>query len=71
MLAFPTLEINENLSKKYHYLLEVLNLTMRILDSCFIKDFQGIVDHYINLKEKKYTNNKIIEFLQNEIEKNA
>ncbi|CAD8140522.1 unnamed protein product [Paramecium pentaurelia] len=69
--SFPTLEINQNLSKKYHYLLEVLNLTMRILDSCFIKDFQGIVDHYINLKEKNYTNNKIIEYLQNEIEKNA
>lgn len=44
---------------------------MRLLDSYFKKDFQSIIDHYINLKENKYSNNRIIEFLQNEIEKNA
>ncbi|CAD8057320.1 unnamed protein product [Paramecium sonneborni] len=69
--AHPTLEINQNLKKKYQYLLEVVNLTIRLLDSCFIKDFQGIINHYIQLKEKKNTNNRIIEFLQNEIEKNT
>ncbi|CAK56411.1 unnamed protein product (macronuclear) [Paramecium tetraurelia] len=67
----PTLDINPSLKKKYQYLFEVINLTMRLLDTYFKKDFQSIIDHYINMKENKYSNNRIIEFLQNEIEKNA
>lgn len=44
---------------------------MRVLDIFFKKDFQSIIDHYINMKDNKYSNNRIIELLQNEIEKNS